>query len=512
MFFEQAQAQAGDMDEETLRRYGHSLVDWIMDYLFHIQPYSILSQVHPGDIQRQFSPEVPLHPESMEQILQDVQNIILPGITHWNSGRFMGYFGLGSSGPSILADMLDATLNVTRMLWRTSPAATELEQVTMNWLRQMLGLPDTFFGLLYHNSAVLHALISAREALQLDKRMVHDSGRLRLYVSQEAHASIDKAAIVMGLGRNGVRKIATDHMYRMNVSELVRAIRQDQQNGLIPFAVVATVGTTSTTSIDPVPHIFEVCQHFRLWLHVDAAYAGAAAIVPGKRWVLAGCDRADSISINPHKWLFTSFGCSAFYTRRPELLKAALSLTPDYLDNPERSSAVVPNLMDYDFSLPHRFPALKLWMVLRYFGREGLIARISEHCRLARLFVDWIDAAPDFERLAPVPLSVICFRAHPIGMENERVLNDLNERIVNRINGDGRFFLSHTYLRGKFTLRLSISNIRTTESLIYSVWDELKATLQYERSGVFQQPFNYKSRGPQLLMLPDHSSRKSKLI
>lgn len=472
--------KTGDMDAEALRRYGHQIVDWIVGYLDGVGDYPVLPRVAPGDIRHRMPGQAPQYPETMDAILADFHRLVIPGITHWNTGSFMGYFGLSSSGPNILAEMFDATFNVTRMLWRTSPAATELEQVTLRWLRQMLGLPDSLFGMLHHNSAILHALVAAREALgglqisRLGMAGRREVPRLRLYTSQEAHTSVDKAAIVLGLGLEGVRKIGTDAAFRMNVGELVQAIEDDRRAGWLPFAVVATVGTTSTTSIDPVLMIAEVCQRYGLWLHVDAAYGGAAAIVPSKRWVLAGCEHADLLTINPHKWLFTSFGCSVFFTRWPALLKAALSLTPDYLDNSEGQSSEVPNLMDYDFSLPHRFPALKLWMVLRYFGQQGLAARIQEHCQLATRLAEWIDVVPGFERMALVPLSVVCFRAHPAGIDDEAVLDGLNAKILNRINAAGHFFLSHTRVHGKFTLRIAISNIRTTESHVGGLWEELQ--------------------------------------
>lgn len=306
--------KTGDMDSETLRRYGHQIVNWLVGYLDGVGDYPVLSRVTPDDIQRRMPGQAPQYPETMDAILADFHRLVIPGITHWNTGSFMGYFGLSSSGPSILAEMLDATFNVTRMLWRTAPAATELEQVTLRWLRQMLGLPDSLFGMLHHNSAVLHALVAAREALgglqisRLGMAGRREVPRLRLYTSQEAHISVEKAAIVLGLGLEGVRKIGTDAAFRMNVGELVQAIEEDRRAGWLPFAVVATVGTTSTTSIDPVPVIADVCERYGLWLHVDAAYGGAAAIIPSKRWVLAGCERADSLTINPHKWLFTSFG------------------------------------------------------------------------------------------------------------------------------------------------------------------------------------------------------------
>lgn len=479
------EAASNDIETETLRHYGHQVVDWIVGYLDGVGDYPILSRATPGELLRRMPKTAPQRPEKMDAILADFYHLVLPGITHWNTGNFMGYFGLTSSGPSILAEMFDATFNVTRMLWRTSPAATELEQVTLRWLRQMLGLPDSLFGMLHHNSAVLHALIAAREALGLQISRLGMAGReevprLRLYASQEAHTSVDKAAIALGLGLEGVRKIGTDDAFRMNVGELVQAIEEDRHAGWLPFAVVATVGTTSTTSIDPVTVIADVCDRYGLWLHVDAAYGGAAAIVPSKRWVLSGCERADSLTINPHKWLFTSFGCSVFFTRRPALLKAALSLTPDYLDNPQSQNSDVPNLMDYDFSLPHRFPALKLWMVLRYFGQQGLAARIQEHCQLASRLAECIDVVPDFERMAPVPLSVVCFRAHPAGIDNEKVLDALNEKILNRINATGHYFLSHTRVHGKFTLRIAISNLRTDESHVAGLWEELQEAVHLE--------------------------------
>src|SRR6266568_435339 len=422
----------GDMEAEALRSYGHQVVDWITTYLAGTERYPILSRAVPGDIRNALPQQAPEQAEKMEAILEDMNHLIVPGMTHWNSGSFMGYFGLTNSGPALLGDMLDAAFNVTRMLWRTAPAATELEQVTLDWLRQMLGLPKPLFGMLHHNSAIVHALAAAREAVPnlriRQKGMAgrYELPRLRLYTSQEAHASVDKAAIVLGIGQEGIRKIGTDDQFRMDVAQLEQAIREDIQHGWRPFAVVATVGTTSTTSIDPVPQIADVCEHYRLWLHVDAAYAGAAAIAPDFRWVLAGCERADTLTINPHKWLFTSFGCSAFFTRRPDVLKAALSLTPDYLHNAESADEQVPNLMDYDFSLPHRFPALKLWMVIRYFGQQGLANRIVEHCRLAQQIGERIDASPDFERMAPTPLSVVCFRAHPQGLDDEALLEELN--------------------------------------------------------------------------------------
>jgi aromatic-L-amino-acid/L-tryptophan decarboxylase len=475
----------GDMDPEAFRHYGHQVVDWIANYLGNVGQYPVLSQNVPGAIRHSLPVHPPVQPEAMETILADVDRIVLPGITHWNSPGFMAYFSITGSGPGILGEMLCSAFNVNAMLWRTSPAATELEQVTLDWLRQMLGLPRPLFGVINDtaSSGVLYALAAAREALpDLHIRQKGMSGRaevphLCFYTSQDAHSSVDKAGIVLGIGQEGLRKIGTDSAFRMDVLELERAIQEDIAAGWLPFAVVATVGTTSTTSIDPVPQIADICERYGLWLHVDGSYGGMAAIDPDMRWVLAGCERADSLIVNPHKWLFTPLDCSAFYTRKPDVVKAAFSLIPEFLRNAESLGDGVPNLMDYGNALGRRFRALKLWMVMRYFGQEGLSARIREHIRLAGLLVHSINEAPGFELMAPTPFSLVCFRAHPHGIDDEAQLETLNERLMNRINAGGRFFLSHTKLRGKFTIRVAIGNLRTTEQDIRDLWAEIQAHL-----------------------------------
>jgi len=478
----------GDMNPEAFRMYGHQVVDWIADYLANVGSYPVLARTSPGDIRRSLPTQPPTQPESMEGILSDFDRLLIPGITHWNSPGFMAYFGITGSGPGILGEMLSGALNINAMLWRTSPAATELEQVTLDWLRQALGLPHPMFGVINDtaSSGSLYALAAAREALtDLHIRRQGMSGRsevprLRYYASQEAHSSIDKAGIVLGIGQAGLRKIAVDSEFRMDVSELERAIQEDIADGWRPFAVVATVGTTSTTSIDPVPQIADICERYGLWLHVDAAYGGSAAIDPSMQWVLVGCERADTLIVNPHKWLFTPIDCSVFYTRKPDIVKAAFSLIPEYLRNTESAGDEVPNLMDYGTSLGRRFRSLKLWMVMRYFGQEGLAARIHEHIRLGQQVAQWVDESPDFERLAPAPFSTVCFRAHPQNMDDEAQLDALNEHIMNRINAIGRFFLSHTKLNGKFTIRISIGNLRTTEQDVKDVWNELQNALSAE--------------------------------
>ena len=372
--------------------------------------------------------------------------------------------------------MLSATLNVNGMLWRTSPAATELEAVALDWLRQLVGLPKALFGVIQDtaSASTLVALAAAREAvpgLEARRHGLAGQTRLRLYASEQAHSSVEKAAIVLGVGQDGFRKIPVDDAFRMDVVRLARAVAEDRAAGWTPFAVVATAGTTSTTSIDPVPAVADVCEREGLWLHVDAAYAGAAAILPECRFVLEGCERADSLVINPHKWLFVPIDLSAFYTRRPEVVRAAFSLVPEYLQTPEDSLA--PNLMDYGVSLGRRFRALKLWMVLRAFGREGIVERLREHLRLARLFRSWVEDDPGFEIASATTLSVVCFRALFPGRSDEEA-DRLNEELLEAVNATGEVFLSGTRLRGRTTLRLAVGNIRTEERHVERAFELLR--------------------------------------
>ncbi len=472
----------GDMTPDDFRRYGHQMVDWMADYFAHVGEYPVLSRNTPGAIREALPAHPPVQPEPMESVFADFERVLLPGITHWNSPGFMAYFGITGSGPGVLGEMLASVLNVNAMLWRTSPAATELEQVTLDWLRQMLGLPAPLFGVINDtaSSGVLYALAAAREAtphLFIRQRGMagrHELPPLRCYTSQEAHSSVEKAAIVLGIGQEGLRKIPTDEQFRMDVAALEQAIEEDIARGVQPFAVVATVGTTSTTSIDPVPQIADLCERYGLWLHVDGSYGGMAAIDPAMRWVLAGCERADSLIVNPHKWLFTPIDCSVLYTRKAAVLKAAFSLVPEYLRNTESTGDEVPNLMDYGNALGRRFRSLKLWMIMRYFGQEGLAARIHAHHQLATHLTEWVNAAPDFEQMAPTNFSLVCLRAHPQDMDDEEELDALNERIMSEINAQGRFFLSHTKLHGQFTIRVAIGNLRTTEQDVRDLWAELQ--------------------------------------
>jgi aromatic-L-amino-acid decarboxylase len=469
------------LDPDEFRRHGYRLVDWIADYLNGSERYPVLARVAPGDVRCALPADAPAAGEPFDAIFADFERVILPGITHWNHPGFFAYFAISGSAPGVLAESLAAALNVQAMLWRTSPAATELEEVALGWLRRLLRLPDTFEGVIYDTASIasLHALAAAREAKVPGVGERGLAGRpdvppLRVYASEHAHSSIDKGVMLLGLGRDALRRVAADDQFRMRVDALEAAVAGDRSAGALPIAVVATVGTTSTTSVDPVPAIAGVCAREDLWLHVDAAYAGVAAMVPGHEAALAGCDRADSLVVNPHKWLFTPFDLSAFYTRRMDDVRAAFSLTPEYLRTPE--AGAVRNLMDTGIQLGRWFRALKLWMVLRHFGSDGIRARLAEHMRLARLFASWVDADRSFERLAPVPFSVVCFRARPAGVD-PAALDDLNERLIERANATGEIFLSHTRLHGAFTIRLAIGHIRTAESHVRRAWEILKAEL-----------------------------------
>jgi aromatic-L-amino-acid decarboxylase len=471
------------MDGESFRRDGHQLIDWIADYFEHPERYPVLAKVDPGQVKASLPPTPPEEPEQFEAMLRDVEDIIAPGLTHWNHPGFFAYFGITGSEPGILGELLSSAFNVNAMLWRTSPAATELEEVVLDWLRQLVGLPPEFMGIINDSASVssLCAIAIAREALGLRIREEGLAGRpelprLRLYTSEQAHSSIEKAAIVLGIGQAGVVKVAVDDEFRLGPAALEAAIKDDLAAGWKPFCVAATVGTTSTTSVDPVPEIADICGRHDLWLHVDAAYAGAAAILPEKRWALAGCERADSIVMNPHKWLFVPLDCSAFYCRHPRVMKQAFSLVPEYLRTPEEDR--VRNYMDYGIQLGRRFRALKLWMVLRAFGSEGLRRHLRAHIALAEELRGWIDTSPDFELLAPVPFSVVCFRCHPRGLpqngDTEAYLNRLNERLLESVDQTGEVFLSHTQLNDKFTLRMAIGNLRTTQAYIRLAWELLQ--------------------------------------
>lgn len=474
------QLGVGDMDPDAFRHYAHQAVDWIADFLAHPERFPVLARVEPGQVRDALPASPPEAPEPMADILADFERTIVPGTTHWNHPGFFAFFAITASGPGILGELLSAALNANAMLWRTAPAATELEDLVLDWLRQLLGLPPEFEGVINDtaSSSTLYALTAAREAVAgLDARQRglagrHDAPRLKLYISTETHSSVEKAAIVLGIGQQGVEKVPVDAEFRLDPAALEAAIRRDLAAGLRPMAVVPTVGTTSTTSIDPVPAIADIAARYGLWLHVDAAYGGPVAMLPERRDVLAGVERADSLVVNPHKWLFTPIDCSVLYCRRPEVLRSAFSLVPDYLQTPGTGTAR--NLMDYGTALGRRFRALKLWFILRYFGAEGVRARLREHLRLAQLLAGWIEASPDFELLAPVPFSTVCFRYAPPGVDDSERLDVLNQALLERLNASGEVYLSSSRIHGKLALRAAIGNLRTDESHVARLWELLR--------------------------------------
>ncbi len=483
----------GDMPRDEFKRHGYAVVDWIADYFDKIEEFPVLSQVEPDWLKNALPKTPPEIGEIFGEVLQDIDKLILPAVTNWNHPNFHGLFSTSTSSVGIFGEMFSAAFDMKAMLWRTSPASTELEDVVLDWLRQMMGLPDHFEGIIYDTASVstMHAIAAARERAGLNIREQGMSGRrdvplLRVYCSEHVHSSIDKSCITLGLGTRSLRKIECNERFEMIPEKLAEAIDEDIEAGYMPICVIPTIGTTSTSSIDPVDAVADICEKYGLWLHVDAAYAGSAAIVPEMQPLFKGWERADSIVTNPHKWLFTPFDLSVLYCRDLNELKGAFSLVPEYLKTSDESR--VKNGMDYGIQLGRRFRALKLWFVLRYFGREGLIARIREHCRLAQLFVSWVKESPDFELMAPLPFALVCFRACPSHVSSQdRVssshvskgstgdLDAINESIMNEINASGEAYLSHTKLNGKFTLRLSVGSIRVEERHLRKVWELLKS-------------------------------------
>jgi len=448
------------------RKQAHQMVDFIADYLDGgVRDYPVLSRSRPGEITEKLPSDMPFKCESAEQIWEDFLQIIMPGITHWNHPGFMAYFGISSAGPAILGEMLSAALNVNGMLWRTSPAATEVELLVLNWMRNALELPEEFFGFLCDTASIssLLGLAAAREKAIPDIRKKGMSGRtdipgLRVYASDQAHSSVAKACLTLGLGMDGFRSIPHDESYRMDCRALKIAIEEDRKSGFRPMAVVGTIGTTSTTSVDPIPEIAEICAAEGLWLHVDAAYAGSAAMSPEYRWCLDGCESADSFVFNPHKWLFVPIDASAFYTRHKDLLKRSFSLVAEYLKTPMEGQVV--DLMDYGVQLGRRFRALKLWWLLRSLGLDGIRQQHRRHIEMAQSFAAWVDREPRLERTAPAPFSVVCFRPRVNSMTDE-TLDRYTLEVMEAVNSSGEIYLSHTRLDDGISMRLAIGNLGT---------------------------------------------------
>jgi aromatic-L-amino-acid decarboxylase len=472
-------AVVGDMPAEEFRRYGREVIDWIADYFQRIEEFPVLSRIEPGWLKENLPSAPPEQGDDFSAVLSDVDKLILPAVTHWNHPNFHGLFSTSTSSVGIFGEMLAAAFDMKAMLWRTSPASTELEDVTLDWLRQMMGLPDVFEGIIYDTASVstMQAIATARERANVGVRERGMSGRddlplMRVYASEHVHSSIDKAVITLGLGTRSLRKIECNDRFEMIAEKLDEAIAEDIEAGYLPICVIPTIGTTSSTSVDPVGTVADICVKYKVWMHVDAAYAGPAAIILENRPLFKGWERADSIVVNPHKWLFTPFDLSILYCRDLSEMKLAFSLVPEYLKTSEQPS--VKNGMDYGIQLGRRFRSLKLWFVIRYFGREGIIARLSEHMRLARLFASWVERSEIWEMMAPVPFALACFRACP---PNANDLDGLNEKLMNAVNATGKAYLSHTKLDGKFTLRLSVGSIRVEERHIIKVWELLNAEL-----------------------------------
>jgi aromatic-L-amino-acid decarboxylase len=451
-----------DMPSEQFRLAGHDVMDWIADYLDGVRDLPVLPSCRPGELVDTLPATGPECGEPVEEILADFRNQIVPATTHWNHPRFHAYFSVSSSAPGILAEALSAALNVNGMVWKSSPACTELEEVTLSWLRQWLNLPDSFFGIIYDtaSTSTMHAVAAAREFVDPESRTRGVRGDLTVYTSEQAHSSVEKAAIAVGLGQDNVRKIEVDSEFRMKPDALAAAMERDAAAGKRPCCVVPTVGTTSTTSIDPVAEIVSIAGRFGAWVHVDGAYGGCAAIVPEFRRILDGTERAHSFVVNPHKWFFTPVDVSVLYTSRPDVLRNAFSLVPEYLRTTTDDRVV--NLMDYSVPLGRRFRALKLWFVFRYFGRQGIAEIIRGHIQMANRLAETIAGDPQFELAAPAPLSLVCFRY--------RGSDDQNRLLLERVNSSGVSFLSHTVLNGKYVLRLAIGNLRTTEKDIQQTW------------------------------------------
>jgi aromatic-L-amino-acid/L-tryptophan decarboxylase len=469
------------MRPDEFRHRAHQLVDWMADYFQNVGELPVTPDVHPGDIMRVLPAAAPDDAESFDRIWEDFQQLILPGMTHWNHPRWFAYFPANNSPPSVLAEMVTATLGAQCMSWATSPAATELEQMTMTWLRQMLGLPEGFTGVIQDtaSTATLVALLSARQRLQPEPGH-ESSGKLTVYASTEAHSSVEKAVKLSGIGLEQFRRIPVDDEYAMRADLLEQAIQRDLDNGYRPACVVATVGTTSSTAIDPLAAVAEICAGRNVWLHVDAAYAGAAAIVPELRPLFAGIERADSLVFNPHKWMLVNFDCSAYFVRDTEALLRTFQITPEYLRTSQDAEVV--NYRDWGIQLGRRFRALKLWFVIRQYGVNGLREMIRHHVDLAHQLAGWIRETPGFEVVAPVRFGLVCFRYCPraaASLESGE-LNDLNRRVLARVNAGRKIFLTHTMLGGNYVLRMAIGQRLTVRSHVELAWSLIQEAASSE--------------------------------
>ena len=464
------------MSPEEFRAAAHEMVDWMADYMHEVHRMHVAPTVDPGHVKHRLAKEPPEKGEGWETIFDDFKKIIVPGMTHWNHPGWFAYFPANNSPASILAEMATATVGAQCMSWATSPAATELEQVMMEWLRQMLGLPEGFTGVIQDtaSTATLVSLLTARERATgytfNDKGAAAEGAdKLCVYASNQAHSSIEKAVKLAGLGLDRFRKINVDENYAIIPEELEKAIEADIAAGLKPCAVVGVTGSTSSTAIDPLRAIGEICQKHDVWFHVDAAYAGPAAMLPEKRHIIDGVGYADSFVFNPHKWLFTNFDCSAYFVRDKEALLKTFAMTPEYLKTLHDDNVV--NFRDWGIQLGRRFRALKLWFVIRSFGVDGLKAKISDHIAFANSFRMWVEESPIFELMAPAPLGLVCFRFKPEGVMDEKKIDELNAQLLHDINGSGKIHMTHTVLDDKYVIRFCVGQLWTKRADVEDAWE-----------------------------------------
>lgn len=467
------------MDIDAFRQHAHAFVDWMSNYLADVERYPVRAQVRPGEIASHLPDAAPEAPEEMARIFRDFEDVLLPGVTHWQHPSFFAYFPANSSPPSVLAEMLTATLGVQGMLWQTSPAATELETTVLQWLRDAIGLPEAFEGVIQDtaSASTLGALLVAREKAtgwRVNEEGLSAGPPLVVYCSEEAHSSVEKDAKIAGYGRANVRRIPADARFAMIPEALEAAIAEDLAAGKKPACLVATLGTTGTSGFDPLRPLGEIARRHDLFFHVDAAWAGSALVLPEHRWMLDGIEHVDSFVFNPHKWLLTNFDCSAHFVRDPEALVRTFEIHPEYLKTREGRQVI--DYRDWGVPLGRRFRALKLWFVLRSYGLSGLRAIIGEHIRLAHDLGRWIEQSEDFELLVPPTLALLDLRYHPKGVEDAEVLDRLNERLLERLNDSGRLYLTHTRVRGAYAIRFSIGQTRTEARHVEDAWQLIQRT------------------------------------
>ncbi len=465
------------MNSEDFRSYAHEMVDWMVDYFDNIEKLPVTPKVKPGDIKNSLPDAAPDSGEGMDQIFKDFKEKILPGMTHWQHPGFFGYFPATNSKPSVLAEMLTSTMGAQCMIWLTSPAAAELEEVVMNWLKKMIGLPESFTGVIQDtaSTATLCAILTAREkqsSFKINQSGFDGNEQYVVYCSEHAHSSVDKAVKIAGIGLENLVKIEVDGTFAMQPAKLKARIIQDIAAGKQPLCVVAAIGTTSSTAIDPLEEIGKICNQHQIWLHVDGAYAGSALVLPEMRWMIKGMEMADSFVFNPHKWMFTNFDCSAYFVKDPQTLINTFTITPEYLKTAADNE--VNNYRDWGIQLGRRFRALKLWFVIRSYGVEGLQKKFRHYLQLAQWFKNQVEQSEDFELLAPVPLSTVCFRYAPKNLTNKEEINRLNEHLLKEINKHDQIFLTHTKLNNKYTIRLAIGQTETTDKHVRQAWEIIR--------------------------------------